>query len=131
MVGLRGGVPHRPWLALAVQAPPVLETAFLAASTAPSLAGLDACQLYVMIENVEAKTVIDAVDELEKVTNSLLNRARTLRSQRLQLKQNLTGKDQELTRLEGWQARQKEREKEVLWRLEKVVKALDRMGVEA
>ncbi|MBI2058741.1 MAG: hypothetical protein HYT87_03140 [Nitrospirae bacterium] len=80
---------------------------------------------------MEAKTVIDAVDELEKVTNSLLNRARTLRSQRLQLKQNLTGKDQELTRLEGWQARQKEREKEVLWRLEKVVKALDRMGVEA
>ena len=80
---------------------------------------------------MEAKTVTEAVDELEKVTNSLLHRARSWRAQRLQLRQNLTGKDQELVRLEGWQARQKEREKEVLWRLEKVLKVLERMGVEA
>lgn len=79
---------------------------------------------------MQHKAVQEAVENLEKTIQAYVNRSRSMRTKRLQAKQLLAAHEQDLQRLDKREARRKEIDKEVLWRLEKVMKTLDRLGIE-
>lgn len=78
-----------------------------------------------------AKSSVEALAELERTLAPYLSRARTWRTLHLQAQQLLKVRDQEVSRHEAQQTQQKERNREVLWRLQRTLKVLDRLGVES